>query len=627
MGISRSKAAVMSHPIVIAFLILAIVTAMSLASEVLKPLALSVLLAFALTPGAKVLERVGLPRVPAVILTLLLTFGILGTVCFVVGKQMTSLASHLPQYRDTIQKKLDDVLNPSRESALQDARRVANEVVTTLSTPPVQRREAIDVRVVQEPTFRDRLQSAVGPTLEFLGMGSFVLVLVLFMMTGRIDLRDRILQIFGQNSVSVTTRTMDEIGWRISRYLATFTAVNSAYGLVIGLGLWAIGVPLSALWGCLAALTRFFPYVGPAVAFALPLIFSAAQSPGWLQPLEVLVLFGVVETLLNTVLEPVIYGKMTGVSALGLLVAAMFWTWLWGLLGLLLSTPLTVCLAVLGKYVPSLGIFAALLGEEVELDPGVRLFQRLLSLDRDSAAEVVDAAIQSRPRVEVFDSVLIPALRHAERDAARGRVDDQDLAYVWHVVDEVVDELEDSPVVPMRGEDQDTAAERPESSSASTQTLLLGVAANDSGDVLVLKMIGQLQTTARIALQIITDATTPLALAERVAELDPAMVVISHLPPHGLTSARYQVRRLRARFTEMPILVGQWGTAENATASKALTDVGASHVAMSLAQARDQILAKLGAKLPPTGEDSSPTDQDQPGSHVEGTPLLVAAVS
>jgi predicted PurR-regulated permease PerM len=601
----------MSHPVVVTFLIMAIVRAMSLAAEVLKPLALSVLLAFALTPLAKFLERWGLPRVPAVVMTLLLTLGMLGAVGFVVGEQMTSLATHLPEYRDTIQKKLDQVLNPNQESAFQRARQVADDVVKTLSAPPVERADVSNVRVIQEPTFRDRLQSAVGPTLEFLGVGSFVLVLVLFMMTGREDLRDRILQIFGHNSVSLTTRTMDEIGRRISRYLATFAALNSAYGLVIGLGLWSIGLPLSALWGCLAALTRFFPYVGPAMAFALPMIFSVAQSPGWAQPLEVFVLFAVVETTLNTVLEPVIYGKTTGVSALGLLVAAMFWTWLWGLLGLLLSTPLTVCLAVLGKYVPSLGVFAALLGEESELDPGVRLFQRLLSLDRDSAAEVFDTALKSRPKVEVFDSVLIPALAHAERDMARGRLEDQNLSFVWQVVDEMVDELEGADEMAPASANHEVASD--DADSSRPPTLVLGVAANDASDAIVLKMLGQLLAPAGLTLEVVTDAATPMALAERVAEREPEMVVLSHVSPYGLTSVRYQVRRLRARFADLPILVGQWGVMDNAsTVSKALIDAGASCVAFSLTEAQDRILAKLGAAIPPLREDVPATDVNTP---------------
>ncbi len=229
---------------------------------------------------------------------------------------------------------------------------------------------------MSQPSLLAQVRSTVGPYLEFLGVCSFVLILVLFMLMGREQLSDRIIGLFGHHHVSLTTRTMQEIGHRISRYLASFTLVNSGFGLCIGVGLGIIGVPFAALWGCLAAMLRFIPYVGTAVACVLPLSFSFAFFPGWVQLLEIVALFAVVEAALTSFLEPVFYGRTTGITALGLLVAAMFWTWLWGLLGLLLSTPLTVCLAVLGKYVPSMWVFAALLSEDAELEPDVQFYQR-----------------------------------------------------------------------------------------------------------------------------------------------------------------------------------------------------------------------------------------------------------
>ncbi len=282
------------------------------------------------------------------------------------------------------------MIKPGQQSAAGRLRDLADEVTAKMEKPPyletrTRRPRSRRSRSISRPSFQDRLRSATGPYLEFLGVGSFVLILVLFMLMGREGLSDRIVGLFGHRQVSLTTRTMQEIGQRISRYLATFALVNSGFGLVIGLGLWLIGVPFAVLWGCLAAMLRFIPYVGPAVAFILPLVFSFAHFPGWAKPLEVVALFAVVEAALTSFLEPVIYGKTTGISALGLLVAAMFWTWLWGTMGLLLSTPLTVCLAVLGKYVPSMWFFAALLNEEAELEPDVRFYQRLVALDREGA--------------------------------------------------------------------------------------------------------------------------------------------------------------------------------------------------------------------------------------------------
>ncbi len=449
------------------------------------------------------------------------------------------------------------------------------------------------------PSFQERLRSTSGPYLEFLGVGSFVLVLVLFILMAREDLRDRIIQLFGHQHVSLTTRTTEEIGRRITRYLATFALVNSGFGLVIGLGLWVIGVPYAALWGCLAGMMRFIPYVGPAVAFVLPLVFSFASSPGTglVQPLEVVGIFAVVEIALNSFLEPVIYGKTTGVSALGLLVAAMFWTWLWGTLGLLLSTPLTVCLAVLGKYLPRLQFFATLLGEETELEPDVRLYQRLLSLDRDGAIAVVEEEIKQRPRVSVFDDILVPALSRAEGDASRDELGEREQAFVWRVVGEVLDNLEDVPELTLAVPNDQYDEER---IAANRSIRIVGIAVQDTSDSLVLKMLGQLIAPAGCELEVITDVESPLAVAERLVELAPKMVILSHLPPEGLTQARYLVRRIRASFPDVSLVVGRWGEAGgSAAAAERLVGVGATKVVFKLADARDAVLAALPAKTEP----------------------------
>jgi predicted PurR-regulated permease PerM len=580
---ARRKTSPMSHPVVVTFLILAIVAFMSLAAEVLKPLALAVLLSFALAPLARFLERRRVPRIAAVVLTGIVTLGALGGAGLVVGRQLTALADLLPSYEQNILRKVN-LFKPTGESAFAKASQVVADVVKSLDKPPVERDDVKDVRVVAQPTFQERLRGAVGPYLGFLGVGSLVLVLVLFLLMNREDLGDRIVQLFGERQIGLTTRTMEEAGQRISRYLAMFATVNSCYGLVVGLGLWAIGVPYALLWGFMAAGLRFIPYVGPAVAFVLPLLFSIAHFRGWVQALEVLALFGVIEALFNSLLEPIIYGKTTEVSALSLLVAAMFWTWLWGTLGLLLSTPLTVCLAVLGKHIPSLGFFAILLGEEVVLDPDVRFYQRLMSLDSDGATEIIETTLKERSRAELFDEVLVPALTRAERDYARDELDDRDRAFIWRVIGEVLNELEGrSDQASPAGADQPPLSAK-----------VLGIAANDTPDAMVLRMLAQLLNPSGCAMEIVNDTESPSTLTEEVAGHAPDLVVISHLPPVGLPSARYLVRRLRARFERLPILVGRWGgSGDTAGATLGLTAVGASHVVFQLADARDRIVSAL----------------------------------
>lgn len=597
------------HPILITFLIFTVIAFMYFASEVLKPLALAVLLSFALAPVAGFIERRGLPRFPSVVLTVLLALGALGAFGYKVGNQLSTLALSIDQNKleQNLQQKLG-IFTAKRGTAIEKLSALGKDLSKSLDRPP--KTEGVTpVQVISQPTYTERLQNAVGPYLEGLGVASFVLVLVLFILATREELKDRIIRLCGQSRVSLTTKTMEEVGQRISGYLLMFSLVNSAMGLAVGLGLWAIGVPLATLWGVLTALLRFIPYVGPAAAFVMPFVYAAAMFPGWKEALLVLVLFAVVETLANSFLEPVIYGRTTGVNALGLLVAAMFWTWLWGTLGLLLSTPMTVCLAVLGKYVRPLRFFAILLGEEVPLGPELRVYQRLLAMDQDAAEEIVAVEVKQRPRAEIFDAILVPVLALAERDHAREEIDDREHAFVERFINDVLDELEATPEVDL----QALAASTPGPGSSTPHSeaekppLVLGIKANDHADAIVLRMLNLLLDRTGFKVTVIDEETTPLRLVERIEELEPELVVLSHLPPSGAATARYLVRRLRARFAGLSILVGRWGQGGNPqTVIEQLTGVGASGVVLSLADARDEIVKRLTPR---------------PESDLVGTPL------
>lgn len=602
---------VLDDPFKLTLLILAIIAFMDFAAEVLKPLALAILLSFALAAPVRWLGRVGVPRLVAVVLTAVLALGALGELGYVVGEQLTTLANELPDYQSNIEAKLSRVWSSARPSAVEKLSKMSDEVVARLNQPAPADAKAEQppagplprVVVVEEPSLQQQIRSAIGPYLEFLGVGSIVLILVLFILMGQEDLSDRIVSLFGHRQVSLTTRTTEEIGRRISRYLATFALVNSAFGLVIGVGLAVIGVPFAVLWGCLAAVLRFIPYVGPAVAFVLPVVFSFAYFPGWLPLLEVIALFAVIETILNSFLEPIIYGKTTGVSALALLVAAMFWTWLWGTLGLLLSTPLTVCLAVIGKFVPGLRFFATLLGEEADLEPHVRFYQRLVALDREGALAQVEKVRTTWPRADVFDRVLVPTLRLAERDLARDELKERDHAFIQQVIAEIVEHYEGVPELSLKSVAATTAAVASAAEAAETteeevaappSQELVGVAVGDASDVLVLQMLGQLLTPAGCHLEVLGDEGSPLQVVEQVAERDPRLVVLSHIPSDGVARSRYLVRRLRARFNVLPIVVGRWGeTGTAAAAAERQVGAGATHVVFTLAEARERILARL----------------------------------
>ena len=577
---AQRKISLMDHPVVITFLIFAIIAFMYLAAEVLKPLALAILLSFALVPISRMLERLKVPRVLAVVLTVLIVMGGLGVIGYEVGQQLTSLANKLPEYKDNIQRKIDG-MKPVQSTTIARVQEVVGDVSKSLAPKP---REGVqEVRVVTDPDFGAEISKIAGPYIAGLGEAFIILILLLFLMINRENMSDRLIRVFGHGKISLTTRTIEEVGRRISKYLVMFATVNSTFGLIVGLGLWAIGVKYALLWGFLAGFLRFIPYAGAATAFVLPLLFSIATlgpDETWSKPIMVVALYGVLELAANMFLEPMIYGKTTGVSALALLVSAMFWTWLWGGVGLLLSTPLTVCLAVLGKYVPSLGFFATFLREEVDLEPGVRFYQRLLAMDQDGASVVIDSVLKKHPRAEVFDKVLVPTLSMAERDYAKGDIDDLEQAFILRVVSDVLEDLEGEPENDLAS--LSTAKEEVEKSELTKKVKkgpldpkveplaplkVLAFPANDATDAFVLKLLAHLLEPSGLSIDIVDQVETPLKVVERITAEAPDLVLISHLPPDGLTAARYLVRRIKARNPQMTVIVARWDEARDAASA------------------------------------------------------------
>jgi len=577
----------MNHPVVITFLILAIIGFMYAAGEVLKPLALAILLSFALAPISRFFENRGLPRVASVILTVMMTLGAIGLVAYEVGRELNQLANNIDKYEANINNKIRG-MKPNQDNTINKVQAAVRDVSKTLASS--EPKDVQEVRVLKESDFFADTESLLGPYLQGLGTGSIVLILLLFLMINRENMSDRLTRLFGQGKISLTTRTIGEVGQRISKYLIMFAGMNTAMGIVIGLGAWFIGIPYAVLWGVLAGTLRFIPYAGPATAFALPLIFSVANFETWREPMLLVALYAVVEVAANMFLEPVIYGKTTGVSALALLVAAMFWTWLWGPLGLLLSTPLTVSLAVLGKYVPSLHFFATFLDEDVDLAPEVRFYQRLLASDPDGAMAVIDEMLKQKPRAEVFDQVIIPTLSLAERDHARDEIGDRELALIHRVTTNVLDDLADEPEVNLTTLSTGAQASSDVSRPSGAPLKILALPAHDETDALVLRLLELLLKPTGVALTIGDHGSSPLTVVERIEGEDPDLVLISHLPPDGLTATRYLTRRIRARFPRLTIAVGRWDhDSESETASTSLTSAGANSVLNSLVDAREYL--------------------------------------
>jgi hypothetical protein len=413
-------------------------------------------------------------------------------------------------------------------------------------------------------------------------------VLVAFMLVKREDLRNRVIRLSGHGSLTSMTRALDDATSRISRFLLMQFLVNACFGVAVAVGLILIGVPYAALWGFLGACLRYIPYVGPWVACAFPLMLSLGVLPGFAPPFFVFGLFLILELGIANVVEPCLYGPSIGVSEVALLVAAAFWTWLWGPMGLVLSTPLTACLAVLGRYVPHLEFLAILLGDEPVLEPYAIYYQRLLARDQDEAAELVEESARARDPEEVFDTIFVPALSLARRNRERGQLSPADVDFIRDATAEL---LEESWLPqPISAEDGSRGA------GEAPRITVFGCPARDELDELTLEMLERLLDQARCRFEVLSpEALTAEVLAKVGNDAVPA-VCIGTLPPQSLAHARYLCKRLRGQFPKLKIVVGCWGwDGERNKLEQRLKDAGADQVATSLREARGQLVPLVQA--------------------------------
>jgi hypothetical protein len=448
-----------------------------------------------------------------------------------------------------------------------------------------------------------RLPAALTPVMGPFGAVGLAVVLAIFMLLKREDLRNRFIRLAGRGRMTVTTKAVDEAGARISRYLLMQVIVNGTYGLAWGAGLALIGVDYALLWGFLAAVLRYVPYIGAPVAAVLPLALSVVQFEGWTQPLLVAGLLLVIEVVSNNVMEPWLYGQSIGVSEVALLIAATFWAFLWGPIGLVLSGPLTVCLAVLGRYVPPLEFFDVLLSDEPALAPDVSYYQRLLARDQDEAALIVRAAAGAAPPERLYDDLLVPALTYARRDRERDELEERDEHFILQATREVLEDLGERQA---SGAAEQAAAE-PAGTSAVESTgpkvRVLGCPARDDMDQLALEMLRQLLDPARWEVEVVPTPTLSGELLSMVQEKAPAVLCVGALPPGGLAHTRYLCKRLRARFPAAKIVVGRWGLKGNVDENRdQLREAGADQVDTTLLDTQGHLttwLPVLAAELSP----------------------------
>ncbi|HEY5566751.1 MAG TPA: AI-2E family transporter [Gammaproteobacteria bacterium] len=596
-----------------------LVAALYLAKGVLVPLTLAVLLSFLLSPVCDWLERRRLGRVPAVLVTAVLGFTVLGAAAWTSTLQMSYLVPKIPEYEKNLEAKLD-AANDYAVAALRKVTRTSQRIDQGLSSSE----QADEPRGTDELPFSVRVLSSpmsplqvfgsmFGTLLQVLGTSGIVIVLVVFFLVRREDLRDRFIHLVGRGHVTVTTQMLEEAGARVSRYLSMLFLINVIFGVSIAIALYLIGVPSPVLWGILAALLRFVPYVGPWIAAAMPISLSLAVSTGWLAPLLTIGLFVVLELISNNVLEPWLYGKNTGVSAVAVLVAAVFWMWLWGPVGLLLATPLTVCLFVIGKHVPQFSFLGILLGNEPVFEPKKRIYQRLLAGDPEEATELLEDYLERRPLVEVYDSVLIPALALAETHWQLGDLNDGKHKFIMQSLKEMIQdraERQQERQVEMRtnaipnAEDGSQAGDQTDSPSVC----ILCLPARSEADEIASLLLAQVLEARGCLVQAVSLASLASGV-EHVEEHKPDVVCISATPPAAAMHGRYLCKRLRGRFPKLNLVVGLWDAQGDLNKAKERIGCGATVVA-TLADAQEYINLLIPPLLPRT-EEQAPLERNQ----------------
>jgi predicted PurR-regulated permease PerM len=545
------------------------------AQAVIVPVALATLMAFLLTPVVTALQR-WLGRVPAVIAVVMLAFAALGLVGWLVTQQLAGLVGELPAYRQNIHQKILDVRGMDTGS-LDTLQRAVEQLQAEIEAAP--KEDPHGPQVVVNPQPVDRLwgfPSAVGPIVGRLATAGLIAVLVIFMLLEREALRNRLIRLFGHRRLVLTTRAFDEAGSRVSRYLLVQSLVNAVFGTTAGIGLWLIGLPYPVLWGALAGVARYVPYVGPTAAVVAPLLVALALE-GWVRPVLVLALFVALEIVTNLVFETAVYAGVAGVSQVALLVAVAFWAWLWGPLGILLATPLTVCLAVMGKYVPGLDFVSTLISDEPVLAPDVSYYQRLLAGDQAEAIEIAERHANEGAPESTYDAIMLPALNYAERDRIEGRLSTDEERSVIEATREL---LAEAPV------------HVPEGAAASElgSVRVLGVPADGEGDVVALHMLADLLRGTPVSLDLRPGFVLTSEIVEVVQREAYRAICIADLPPSAPAKSRNLAKRVRAVAPDLPILIGRWAPAPLADESdEALRAAGATHVAASLIATRDHL--------------------------------------
>jgi predicted PurR-regulated permease PerM len=539
--------------------VLIVVAVLYFARTVFVPLALAVLLAFLLTPVATRLQHWGLGRIPSAVSVVVLFLLIIGVIGALMSSQLADLASKLPEYQTNVHRKMESIRDSGGGLINRISRIVGN--FTEALTPRAQQasreqtgeERPVPVEIRRSPfSPLEIIQKILGSFLDVVVTAGIVLVFVIFMLIERTDLRDRVIRLGGARRVNATTRMLDDASQRVSRYLLRQLVINTAYGLVAAIGLYGIGVPNPFLWGLVAALLRYIPYLGIWIAAAMPAALAFAVEPGWIKVPLVFGLYFGIDLIMYNFVEPLLYGNSTGLSPLAILVAAVFWTWLWGPVGLLLSTPLTVCVVVLGRHIPQLWFLRILLSDEPVLSPETRLYQRLLAMDLDEATEIAQEFLKNKSLDEFYDRVVIPMLSLAEEDRHRGRLDETRQRFLFQNTRILLEDLGEQPNEPPTA--SHPAETKAHGRTADVPPTLLCIPARDEADELASLMLVQLLNQRGFGGHALSAGTLVAESLEAVSRENPSVACVVAVPPFGYVHARYLCRRLKAQRPDLRIV-------------------------------------------------------------------------
>jgi predicted PurR-regulated permease PerM len=584
----------------VATAILAVIIIMMLyfGREIIIPIALAILLSFVLAPLVGLLQRIRVPRGLAVVSVVLFAFALIFAMGSLLATQLTQLAGDLPRYQSTISEKIQSFrdtragrgtlerasgmlkdlgkeLDKPKESSSSAGIGVAPAARTGAQTPPV----PVEVRQ-PDPSALESLQSLISPLLHPLATTGIIIIFVIFILLQREDLRNRVIRLAGSADLQRTTAALDDAARRLSRLFLTQLLLNGTFGLVIGTGLWLIGIPSAILWGILAAVLRFVPYIGAAIAAAFPLALAVAVDPSWTMLLWTLALFLVVEPIVGHVIEPMVYGHSTGLSPVAVVASATFWTALWGPIGLVLATPLTVCLVVLGRHVERLEFLDVMFGDRPALSPPEIFYQRMLAGDPTEASEKAEEFLKERSLSSYYDEVALKGLQLAQADADRGALNLERLTKIRDAVSEFANNLSDvedrpPPKVSSTTDAEATSAVETVAEDAPFENLpvlrkedlpppwqgehpVLCVAGRSPIDEAAAIMLGQLSTAHGLAARVEGADALSTANVFRLDTTGVAIVCLVYMDANGPAHMRYAVRRLRRKVPKATIILGCW---------------------------------------------------------------------